>query len=100
MWLLVDDIRTGGNEDVIARTPQAGKELLSKISWEGVILDHDLGDYSTETGYDVLCWALEHNCLPNHVHLITSNPVGRQRMRVALEHACYHTKDGLRFKFG
>lgn len=97
MWLLVDDIRTGCGEDVIARTPNAGKELLSKISWEGVILDHDLGNVEIETGYDVLCWAIDNNCLPHNVHLITSNPVGRQRMRSALENVDYYTKDGLRF---
>lgn len=82
MWLLIDDVRDL-KCDVIARTAEAGKKLLAVGGWECVCFDHDLGE--KETGYDVLCWALENNLLPSKVQLVTSNPVGRENMRRALE---------------
>ena len=86
MWLLIDDVRDL-NCDVIARTAETGKKLLAVGGWECVCFDHDLGD--GETGYDVLCWALENNLLPSKVQLVTSNPVGRENMRRALESSGY-----------
>lgn len=81
MWLLIDDERNMGC-DVICRNSEAGKTMLAIRKWEGLCLDHDLG--CSETGYDVLTWALERSCVPAVVELVTSNPVGRDRMGAAL----------------
>jgi len=86
MWLLIDDIRTFG-VDMIARNAEAGRIALCNITWDGVIMDHDLG--CKETGYDVLKWALEHRCLPERVQLCTMNPVGRVGMANLLRSAGY-----------
>lgn len=95
MWLLIDDVRDL-NCDAIARTAEVGKKLLTVGGWECVCFDHDLGQ--PETGYDVLCWALENNLLPSKVQLVTSNPVGRENMRRALENNGYIAEpDGVTF---
>jgi hypothetical protein len=94
MWLLIDDKRNL-NTDAIARTPEAGRKLLSLGGWDCVCFDHDLG--CKESGYDVLVWGINAGLLPKQVQLVTSNPVGRQNMRVALENAGYATKDGINF---
>jgi hypothetical protein len=90
MWLLIDDSRNL-MADVIARTPEAGKKMLALGGWEGVMFDHDLGDmaWPEETGYTILTWALEHNFVPGIVHLVSSNPVGVERMASALVNAGY-----------
>lgn len=97
MWLLIDDVRDC-NCDVIARTATSWREMLRRGDWECVVFDHDLG-HLTETGYDVLVWAIENGFLPPKVQLVTSNPVGLDRMRAALESEGYKaTLDGRRFE--
>ena len=97
MWLLIDDERSL-DVDVIARTASAGKEMLKSYrKWECVCFDHDLG-MEIDTGYDVMVWAIQNKLLPNRVQLVTSNPVGRKNMRVALEREGYKTVDGINFK--
>lgn len=97
MWLLIDDERNL-NTEAIARTAQAGRKLLAAGGWDCVCFDHDLGE--TESGYDVLSWALKAKLLPSRVQLVTSNPVGRQNMRAALEAAGYSSRDGINFVLG
>lgn len=94
MWLLIDDERNL-NTDAIARTPEAARKLLSFGGWDCVCFDHDLG--CSESGYDVLVWGLDVGFIPKQVQLVTSNPVGRQNMRLALENKGYVTKDGINF---
>jgi hypothetical protein len=89
MWLLIDDERNLGC-DVVARTPRGGKEMLRQCKWDGLCLDHDLGD--GESGYDILMWALGEGVVPPRVELVTSNPGGRDRMGAALEGAGYIRK--------
>jgi hypothetical protein len=96
MWLLIDDIRDL-NVEAIARTPAAARKLLAAGGWECVCFDHDLGEASSESGYDVLKWGLEQNFLPAKVQLVTSNPVGRENMTQALLQAGYSSKDGINF---
>lgn len=97
MWLLIDDIRDL-QCDLIARTPTLGKRALAYFSGdiECLCLDHDLG--APESGYDVLKWAIEHDLLPSHVQLVTSNPVGRENMKAALINAGYTSSDGINFR--
>jgi len=94
MYLLVDDIRNTPS-DFIARTYEAAELSLwsLKAYITVLILDHDLGE--EKTGYDLCVWALEHNCLPREVQLVTSNPVGRENIKLALINAGYASKNGL-----
>lgn len=89
--LLIDDFRTF-DVDHIARTPQEGQQALLSFPVTHLYLDHDLGDPDIATGYDVLNWALERGCVPAHVQLVTSNPVGRDNMARALEANGYEKK--------
>lgn len=95
MWLLIDDERNL-NTEAIARTPAAGKKLLGLGGWDCLCLDHDLA--ASESGYDILIWALELDLVPAKVQLVTSNPVGRSNMKAALEAAGYMTHDGINFQ--
>lgn len=90
MWLLIDDMRDLGTE-AIARTPEVAKELLSHIIWECVCFDHDLG--TEESGYDIMKWMFERMIYPKQIQIVTSNPVGRDRMIAALEKEQYTSKD-------
>ena len=90
--LLIDDVREIG-ADHIARTPREGQKALLAFPVTHLYLDHDLGDPGTATGYDVLNWALERDCVPPRVMLITMNPVGRKNMENALENAGYVKKN-------
>ena len=96
MWLLIDDERNIPC-DVIARDAHAAYMLLRTGWFNAVIFDHDLG--KGETGYDVLTWAIDNSYLPNLVQLVTSNPVGRDNMRRALEANGYTAEtNGLIFR--
>lgn len=96
--LLIDDFRTF-DMDHTARTAQEGRQALLSFPVTHLYMDHDLGDESEPTGYDVLVWALERECCPKHVQMVTSNPVGRDKMGAALENAGY-TKIGVWYKQG
>jgi len=95
MWLLIDDERDL-HCDVIARRPDAAKLLLAQMDWECVCFDHDLGDPSV-SGYDIMKYAIDYDLLPNHVQLVTSNPVGWGNMKSLLLSAGYRAKDTVNF---
>jgi hypothetical protein len=82
--LVIDDLRTFSEATSHARTFADGVTALVSEKWDKLYLDHDLGE--TKTGYDVMCW-LEINpkCLPREIILVTSNPVGRQRMQMVID---------------
>jgi hypothetical protein len=96
MWLLIDDVRDL-NCEVIARTPEAARRALFAGPWDCVCFDHDLGFAVTETGYDILVWALDRGLLPARVQLVTSNPVGRENMAKALLADGYKTNDNFNY---
>lgn len=85
--LLIDDIREI-DADVVCRTYDAGISALKNLGPFSVLyLDHDLGDEDMgKTGYGIMNF-LEANpdLKPDEVVLVTSNPVGRQRMKVVVE---------------
>jgi hypothetical protein len=96
MFLLIDDLRNI-NVDFIARNAEAGRESLSRLNGllTHVVFDHDLGE--EESGYDVLVWGLSRGLIPQHVQLITDNPVGRDNMIAALVHDGYTSKNRLEY---
>lgn len=97
--LLIDDFRDF-NADQTARNYEDGIKALQQEIWDGLYLDHDLGACvkcmkegktglycdCPKTGYDILCWLeLNPQYLPKKIILVTSNPVGRERMKLVLD---------------
>ncbi len=88
--LWVDDLRNppAGLQCDIARTYYEAIDLLSKVDYDEIYLDHDLGDTGTgsqeKTGYSVCLWLAERKNegghVPDHYHILTANPVGRKNM--------------------
>ena len=97
--LMIDDIREPRDEHsctvndsvIVARTFSAGKSLLlyGAIEIDVLLLDHDLGGTTSETGYDII-FALE-KCLnedynlfksriPKKMICVSANSVGRKRI--------------------
>jgi hypothetical protein len=105
--LIIDDLRVLDvpGDVVYARTPQKALEVLSKKKgkWEEVYLDHDLGVSWSDDGEEVLMltiWPvieyLESRIQSDpikidQVYVITSNPAGGQRMKLALDKMGYAT---------
>ncbi|MCX6745197.1 MAG: hypothetical protein NTX82_06785 [Candidatus Parcubacteria bacterium] len=84
--LLIDDVRSYANMSKIARTFEQGIEALKEGNWDVLYLDHDLGQPEPKNGYQILCWLEEHlEFLPKQIVLVTSNPVGRQKMEMVLK---------------
>lgn len=91
--VLIDDQRTF-DVDAICRHSNEAKKLLKELNgnFEILMMDHDLG-LDSEDGYQILTWALENNLVPDEVEMVTSNPVGRERMGQALINAGYIKKN-------
>ena len=84
--LLIDDIRNL-KADKIARTFEEGiNALLYEGHWDLLLLDHDLGQKDGLDGTGIMNW-IEQNLeyKPSKIQLVTSNPVGRQRMQVIID---------------
>ena len=92
LHLLIDDMRSV-NEDVVARTPEDGKACLATQPVTHLYIDHDLGPdpdgNEYDNGYKVVCWAIENDCLPPNVQIVSSNPVGRKNIEAALQYEGY-----------
>jgi hypothetical protein len=96
MKLWVDDTRPMPEDfDVHVKSAQAAIELLSRTSISEVSLDHDLGDEDfSGSGYQIACW-IEYAAKEKKLNRIkwnihSANPVGRMKMRVALDNADNH----------
>jgi hypothetical protein len=88
--LLIDDMRNLP-ADKVARSYKDGIDALTNEGpWDLLLLDHDLGSYDEwgreKTGYDIICF-LEANpgLKPKSIRIVSSNPVGRQRMQVVID---------------
>mgnify|MGYP003439180954 FL=1 len=93
--LLIDDTRdetspeVSRRVDLIARNYWAGIDALVVMGpWDLLFLDHDLNSFENDreyTGYNIVNF-LEDNphFMPKDVQIVSSNPVGRQRMGVVL----------------
>lgn len=79
--LLIDDVRTLASAK-IARTFAEGISALRDEQWDVLLLDHDLGEEDGKDGTGIMNW-LEENTqyLPKQITLVTSNPVGKERMQ-------------------
>lgn len=79
-----------------ATTAEEAIELLQKMNFSFISLDHDLG-IGRKTGYDVACF-IEQEAVAGrmpfaNVTLHTANPVGRDRMAHAIRHAYKHWRN-------
>lgn len=95
LHLLIDDLREVG-QDIVARTPHEGKLALQAHPVTHLYIDHDLGldtnGNEYDNGYKVICWAIENECLPPFVQIVSSNPVGRRNIEAALTQQQYVNK--------
>lgn len=89
--LLIDDVRDL-NTDIVARTFNAGVEILRSIDTiTELYLDNDLG-LNQKEGWEILRLAIWEHILPPKVQLVTSNPVAREKMAADLLAAGYEYK--------
>lgn len=95
--LLIDDLRNFRNnpagELLIARTSQAGLDLISQGEWSAVWLDHDLGGADTIT--PIIDFLAEQSFLGKPVriqtiYIHTSNPAGATSMLAVLRKYGYN----------
>jgi CheY-like chemotaxis protein len=89
-WLMIDDQRDY-NADRTARTYEDGIIALQEENWDVLMLDHDLDNPDpAKTGYQICNWLQQNpQWQPREIQLITSNPVGRDRMALALTNMGY-----------
>ena len=82
VWL--DDFRDAPGGWTRAYWPEEVIVLLEQGCVTHVSLDHDLGDDSRGTGYDVIRWIEEavvtRGFVPPCIAIHSANPVGRERM--------------------
>lgn len=98
--LIIDDLRIlnlPGDIKYARNVDDALAALGQKDSWEELWLDHDLGD---KTGKEENIWpiiaAIEHRMAYHpfyfgQIFIISSNSVGAQRMKLALDRMDYST---------
>jgi hypothetical protein len=87
MRVFLDDIRNSPPDWVVVRTAEEAIALLQTGEVTAMSLDHDLGGEST--GMEVLEWieweVVERGFQPPQLIVHSGNPVGRERMRAAVE---------------
>jgi len=94
MYILIDDVRDidkyvhGNCDKLVIRTFDQAINFISitDITNDTLLMDNDLGDLGEgREGYDILNFALTNDNKPKCVYIVSSNPVGRKRMSLALE---------------
>lgn len=79
--LLIDDVRNI-EADKVARTFAEGIEALENGPWDVLYLDHDLGEKDGNDGTGIMNWLEEFpEYKPGRIEIVSSNPVGRERMQ-------------------
>ena len=90
MKVFLDDERVAPDDSwTVVKTAKEAIDLLSNNKVNSLSLDHDLGNESFGTGYDVLVWIEEQVYYsdynpPKSITIHTLNPSARERMRVCL----------------
>lgn len=84
-YLLIDDIRDIV-ADRVARTAREGMDALKCCEYTHLMLDNDLGVVGGMEGRDILKWALDNNCVPANILLVTSNVVAKKAMEDMLRY--------------
>jgi hypothetical protein len=101
--LIIDDLRIlnlPGDVRYARNLKDAFTALASDEKWEEIYLDHDLGLSWTENDEIEDIWPVvdyfqerlaENPIKTGQIFIITSNPVGRQRMKLAFDKMGYPT---------
>lgn len=95
--IIIDDVRTLDGVHT-ERTSQDGMAALRMDSFDVLYMDHDLGPESEKDGYQMIKDAYQEGILPDHIILLTTNPVGRQNMVHFLIHIGYSQYSSISFK--
>lgn len=86
--IFLDDVREAPEDYVRCYWPDEVCEILAARQVDEISLDHDLGDDSRGTGYDVLLWIEEqvvlHDYKPPIMKVHSSNPPAVERMQRAI----------------
>ena len=85
MKLYVDDVRDAPDGWVLCREAAEALEFLEDGDIANLSLDHDLGEFSLFSGYDIAKWIVEHDTWPHHIYCHSMNPVGRENILALLE---------------
>ncbi|HRE84538.1 MAG TPA: hypothetical protein PLN52_26090 [Opitutaceae bacterium] len=85
MKVYLDDVRSAPDGWHRVYWPDEAVALLKRGAVTEISLDHDLGDDSRGTGYDVIAWIEEavvtQGFQPPAIIIHSANPVGRERMQ-------------------
>jgi hypothetical protein len=88
MKIFLDDKRQPPEGWLLVRWPQEAIELLMTNTVEEISLDHDLGDDTHGTGYDVVLWIEEavatREFVPPKILVHSDNPPARARMEAGI----------------
>ena len=89
MKIFLDDERQPPKGWILARWPHEVIELIENNDVEVVSLDHDLGDDSIGTGYDVVLWLEEQVALkkikPPLIKVHSANISARKKMIAGIQ---------------
>ena len=89
MKIYLDDERTPPIGWTLVRWPQEAIDILKTGDVEIISLDHDLGDDTIGTGYDVILWIEEqvamNNMAPPIIKVHSSNTSARLKMLAGIE---------------
>lgn len=78
--LWVDDCKPCPEGMAVARTYDDAVAMMRRFAYQTLYLDHDLGDEQGRTGLDLLRQMKAEGRMPQTVHCISWNPVGRQNI--------------------
>lgn len=88
MKVYLDDIRAAPDGWILVRWPDEAIDLLKTGNVTHISLDHDLGDDTHGTGYDVILWIEEaiatYNFMPPDITVHSSNWSARQKMQLGI----------------
>lgn len=88
MKIYLDDRRSAPYGWRLVRWPSEAIKLLKENDVTEISLDHDLGNDSKGTGYDVLIWiermVVIKNYHPPEIIIHTSNPSAKKKMELAV----------------
>lgn len=89
MKVFLDDARTPPTGWVLVHWPEEVIELLKQENVDEISLDHDLGNDSHGTGYDVILWIEEavanRSFIPPIIRIHSANASARQKMEAGIK---------------
>ena len=88
MKIYLDDKRKAPSDWIYVRWPEEAISLMKQGNVTEISLDHDLGDDSRGTGYDVILWIEEavtlQRFIPPKIHIHSSNLSARIKMELGI----------------